>query len=301
MKIVEISASLGNGLKRYNAFVKVSMSEQPFTKQVMVLYGVTKPTDIVQTNTPTNILIDEDGNPIGDSQPVYFGIRVYPFISELQQISCNNNSISYGELFGLAKQSYFVDPSNWSPTTLLPNPYTGQLYPQPEFVETLGSSQSYTINYKQAMQQFLNDCVFPTKPNLDIPGQTFSSNYYTEYPTIYANLPYFNTDVCVLSKLNQKSPTGVLNRIQDKETDDKYEYKKYMVQFDGQKLNFKFGMSVNSDFATFFTQPPNIYLPFLYRTYGALITNERGMGTIVDMGVIMQCLLYDSNGKVISA
>ena len=107
MKIVEISASLGNGLKRYNVFEQVSISKQPFTEEETILYGVTKPTDVVQTNAPTNILVDFNGNPIGNSQPVYFGIRVYPFISMLEQISCNNNIISYDEIFNLRDINYF--------------------------------------------------------------------------------------------------------------------------------------------------------------------------------------------------
>ena len=102
MKIVEISASLGNDLKRYNVFKQVSMEKQPFsTGYESILYGVTKGTDIVQTNAPTNILVDIDGNPIGNSEPVYFGIRVYPFISMEQYISCNNNNIRYGKLYDL--------------------------------------------------------------------------------------------------------------------------------------------------------------------------------------------------------
>ena len=76
MNIVEINGSLGNGLKRYNVFEQVAVSSQPFTQRASVLYGVIKPTDIVQTYQPTNILVDAENNPIGNSKPVYFGIRV---------------------------------------------------------------------------------------------------------------------------------------------------------------------------------------------------------------------------------
>ena len=47
-----------------------------------------------------------------------------------------------------------------------------------------------------------------------------------------------------------------------------------------------------------FAEVPNIYLPYLYRTYVALVnSNPRGG---VNMGVIMQCLLYDNLGDVIT-
>ena len=297
MKIVEISASLGNGLKRYNAFTEVSMSKQPFTRRRPVLYGITKPTDIVQTNAPTNILIDVDGNPIGDSEPVYFGIRVYPFISMKQDISCNNNTISYSGVFGLQYEDYFPETSYCGNRALLPDPYTGELYPEPQFVASLPNNYAYTYNYQQAMQQFVNDCVFPTKPNIDIPGQTLSSGYYENDG--YGKIVYFSYETCVLSELSQRYPRGVLSCIQDKKTSSTLEYEKYMVQFDGQNLNFKFGMATNSDFAPFFTEPRRIYLPYLYRTYFAL--SARGGNWKKQMGVIMQCLLYDSNGNVISA
>ena len=291
MKIVEISASLGNGLKRYNAFTEVSMSKQPFTRRRPVLYGITKPTDIVQTNAPTNILIDGDDNPIDDSQDVYFGIRVYPFISMKQEISCKNNNISYGEVYELRQEYYFPDTSYMRNNALLPDPYTGELYPEPQFLPSLPESSSYYTNYLQAMQQFINDCVFPTKPNLDLPGQTISSDYYN--PNV--GLPYFSTETCVLDEINQRYPRGVLNRIEDTDTGSSFE--KYMVQFDGQNLNFKFGMATNSDFAPFFTEPPRFYLPYLYRTYVGFSETRYWN----DMGLIMQCLLYDSNGNVISA
>ena len=72
-----------------------------------------------------------------------------------------------------------------------------------------------------------------------------------------------------------------------------FAYQKDMAQFNGQKLDFKFGLADNSDFA----EVPNIYLPYLYRTYVALVnSNPRGG---VNMGVIMQCLLYDNLGDVI--
>ena len=295
MKIVEISASLGNGLKRYNTLTKVSMEKQPFsTGWEYVLYGITKGTDIVQTNAPTNILVDIDGNPIGNNEPVYFGIRVYPFVSINQQISCNNNNISYGKVYEIFGAPYFPDTSYEGNTALLPTPYTGQLYPQPEFVPSLPHSNSYYVNYQQAMQQFINDCVFPTKPNLDLPGQTLSSGYYENIG--YGKIAYFNPEVVTLSELSQRWPRGVLSLIQDEDTNNSFE--EYMAQFDGQNLNFKFGMAVNSDFAPFFEEPPKIYLPYLYRTYGGIIDGPQSQRR---MGVIMQCLLYDSNGKVISA
>ena len=56
-------------------------------------------------------------------------------------------------------------------------------------------------------------------------------------------------------------------------------------------------MTVNSDWG----EAPDIVLPYLYRTYGALLDKEPDVGPyLVSMGVIMQCLLYDSNGKVIT-
>ena len=293
MKIVEISASLGNGLKRYNVFEKVSMSRQPFSFNESVLYGVTKPTDIVQTNAPTNILVDIDGNPIGNSEPVYFGIRVYPFISMEQNISCNNNNITYGKLYDLRNEDYFLETSYGGNNAILPDPYTGELYPQPEFLPSLPNDYRCHVNYQQAMQQFINDCTFPTKPNLDLPGQTLSSGYYEIEG--YGKIPYFSTEVCILSQLNRRYPRGILCCIQDEETNYNRQYEKYMVRFDGQNLNFKFGMAVNSDFA----EPPNIYLPYLYRTYAGLVFGPANYAQ--DLGVIMQCLLYDSNGNVISA
>ena len=299
MKFVEISASLGNDLKRYNVLQRVSRTYQPYTERIGVLYGVTKGTDIVQTNAPTNILIDYKDNPIDNSEPFYFGIRVYPFISALQDVTCNNKTISYGELFGLSEQDYFYSfMVNVSRTAILPDPYEGALYPQPQFDENFGDIHPYILNYRQAMQQFINDCDFPTMPNLDIPGQAISGIYGDS-----KNILYFSPEVCVLSELNQRAPRGVLNLIQDKKTDNKYEYQKYMVQFDGQNLNFKFGMAVNSDFAPFFTEPPNIYLPYLYRTLGGVLSNEKGSGRYrsASLGLVMQCLLYDSNGNVISA
>ena len=299
MKIVEISASLGNDLKRYNVLEKVLISKYPFTEQISVLYGVTKPTDIVQTNAPTNILIDKDGNPIGDSETVYFGIRVYPFISEQQRIRCDNNNITYGEVFGLDYGHYFTNTPDLA-TAFLPEPYTGELYTQPTFVQSLPNRKEITTNYPQAMQQFINDCVFPTKPNIDIPGQTLSDGY-NEFVTS-EKIPYFNYEVCVLDRLNQRDARGILSLIQDKDSSSAIGFEKYMVQFDGQNLNFKFGMAVNSDFSAGFPEIPDIYLPYLYRTYGALISSVgTWLGNDVSMGVIMQCLLYDSNGNVISA
>ena len=258
MKIVEISASLGNGLKRYNSLVEVSMSKQPFTSRETILYGVTKPTDIVQTNTPTNRLLDDDSNPIDNSQPVYFGIRVYPFISMEQNISCNNNNISYGKLYGLKQEMYFTDTSERGNLALLPDPYTGELYPQPEFVPSLDNYR-YTYNYQQAMQQFINDCVFPTKPKLNLTGQSQSSQQGSN------GIPYFNPDVYTLT--NNDEPSGVLSLIQD--VVKNFAYQKYMVHFDGKNLNFKFGVADNYDFA----EVPKIYLPYLYRTYVALVND----------------------------
>ena len=288
MKIVEISASLGNDLKRYNVFEQVSMKRQPFTERETILYGVTKGTDIVQTNAPTNILIDIDSNPIDNSEPVYFGIRVYPFISMTQQISCNNNTISYGEVIELSDKQYFPKTSQYGGGALLPDPYTGELYPQPEFVPSLVDDYRYTYNHKQAMQQFVNDCTFPTKPNLDLPGQRLSGDIQS-----FNRIGYFTSHVCVLSELNQRNPEGILNCIVDEDNPNiTSEYERYMVRFDGQNLNFKFGMAVNSDFG----EPPKIYLPYLYRTYCAFYRGYFQM----DLGLIMQCLLYDSNGNVIT-
>ena len=127
MNIVEINESLGNGLKRYNVFEQVSTSAQPFTQRASVLYGVIKPTDVVQTNAPTNILVDVNGSPIGNSKPVYFGIRVYPFISARQQVSCGNNNITYGRYYGLSNEYYFSNQKDFIGLTLLPTPYRGQL------------------------------------------------------------------------------------------------------------------------------------------------------------------------------
>ena len=108
-------------------------------------------------------------------------------------------------------------------------------------------------------------------------------------------ISYFSSENYVLSQLNQREPRGVLNFIQDKKG---YDDKKYMVQFDGQNLNFKFGLAVNSDWG----RAPNIVLPYLYCTYGGLLDKEHNVGPyLVSMGVVMQCLLYDSNGNVISA
>ena len=289
MKIVEISASLGNGLKRYNVFEQVSIPKQPFTQQESVLYGITKPTDIVQTNEPTNILVDAEGNPIGNSEPVYFGIRVYPFISVNQQIICNNNTITYGEVFGFARDFYFPKTTEFEGRAFLPDPYTGKLYPQPEFVASIPNNYKVKDNHQQAMQQFINDCAFPTKPNLDLPPQSISSRLDTP-----GGMRYFAYHV---SKLTHRPDiaTGVLSCIQDTNLDTDYEYVDYMAQFDGQNLNFKFGMADN---ATRFTQPPKIALPYLYRTYVALLELN---DCYMCMGVIMQCLLYDSNGNVISA
>lgn len=294
MKIVEISASLGNGLKRYNSFEKVSISKQPFTNRLTVLYGVTKGTDIVQTNAPTNILIDVNDNPIGNSQPVYFGIRVYPFISERQNVSCDNNTLSYGQLFGLYDENYFPSKSVSGNRALLPEPYTGVLYPQPIFVESLPNNAASTANYQQAMQQFINDCVFPTRPNLDLPGQSISSTYGGR-----EHLPYFSPDIYMTP--NNDEPKGVLCLIQDKDEwqdgnhPEPSGYRKYMVQFDGQNLNFKFAMAVNSDFA----ETPKIVLPYLYRTYVGLIPKNANKNGVF-MGVVMQCLLYDNLGNVIT-
>lgn len=295
MKIVEISASLGHGLKRYNSLEKVSISKQPFRIRLSVLYGITKGIDIVQTNAPTNILIDVDGNPIGNSQPVYFGIRVYPFISERQNVSCENNILSYGQLFGLYQENWFSNMKDFVGKTLLPDPYTGDLYPQPIFVESLPNNATSSANYQQAMQQFINDCVFPTKPNIDLPGQSQSGGGYDFARNI---IPYFSPEVYQTPEINHKDPRGVLCLMQDTYESEPTEYKKYMVQFDGQKLNFKFGMAVNSDFARDFTETPNIYLPYLYRTYVALVNRNPDQG--VCMGVVMQCLLYDNLGNVIT-
>ena len=282
MNIVEISASLGNGLKRYNVFEQVSISSQPFTQRASVLYGVKKPTDVVQTNAPTNILVDVNGSPIGNSKPVYFGIRVYPFISARQQVSCGNNNITYGRYYGLSNEYYFTNQKDFSGLTLLPNPYTSQLYPEPIFEDFSSASQQSRINYRQAMQQFINDCAFPTKPKLNLTGQSQSSQQGSN------GIPYFAPNVYTPNF----EPTGVLNLIQDKDT--AFAYQSYMAQFNGQKLNFKFGLADNSDFA----EVPNIYLPYLYRTYVALVNLEPQKG--VCMGVVMQCLLYDNLGDVIT-
>ena len=282
MNIVEINGSLGNGLKRYNVFEQVSISNQPFTTRASVLYGVIKPTDVVQTNTPTNILVDAEGSPIGNSKPVYFGIRVYPFISARQQVSCGNNNITYGRYYGLSNEYYFTNQKDFSGLTLLPTPYTGQLYPEPQFKDFSSASQQSRINYKQAMQQFINDCAFPTKPKLNLTGQSQSSQQGSN------GIPYFAPNVYT----PKIEPTGVLNLIQDVGTENAY--KSYMAQFNGQKLDFKFGLADNSDFA----EVPNIYLPYLYRTYVALVNEQPQKG--VCMGVVMQCLLYDNLGDVIT-
>ena len=280
MNIVEINGSLGNGLKRYNVFEQVSISSQPFTQRASVLYGLKKPTDVVQTNQPTNILVDVNGSPIGNSKPVYFGIRVYPFISARQQVSFGNNNITYGRYYGLSNEYYFPNQKDFSGLTLLPTPYTGQLYPEPQFKDFSSASQQSRINYKQAMQQFINDCTFPTKPKLNLTGQSQSSQQGSN------GIPYFAPNT------PKNEPTGVLNLIQY--TDKDFAYQKDMVQFNGQKLNFKFGLADNSDFA----EVPNIYLPYLYRTYVALVNLEPQKG--VCMGVVMQCLLYDNLGDVIT-
>ena len=282
MNIVEINGSLGNGLKRYNVFEQVSISSQPFTQRASVLYGVTKPTDIVQTYPPTNILVDAEGNRIGNSKPVYFGIRVYPFISARQQVSCGNNNITYGRYYGLSNEYYFPNQKDFKNLTLLPTPYTGQLYPEPTFEDFSSASQQSRINYRQAMQQFINDCVFPTKPKLNLTGQSQSDQSGSN------GLGYFAPNV-YKPKIE---PTGVLNLIQY--TDKDFAYQKDMVQFNGQKLDFKFGLADNSDFA----EVPNIILPYLYRTYVALVNLEPQKG--VAMGVVMQCLLYDNLGDVIT-
>ena len=282
MNIVEINGSLGNGLKRYNVFEQVSISSQPFTSRASVLYGVIKPTDVVQTNTPTNILVDAEGSPIGNSKPVYFGIRVYPFISARQQVSCGNNNITYGRYYGLSNEYYFTNQKDFSGLTLLPQPYTGQLYPEPQFKDFSSASQQSRINYRQAMQQFINDCTFPTKPKLNLTGQSQSSQQGSN------GIPYFAPNVYT----PKIEPTGVLNLIQDVGTENAY--KSYMAQFNGQKLDFKFGLADNSDFA----EVPNIYLPYLYRTYVALVNEQPQKG--VCMGVVMQCLLYDNLGDVIT-
>ena len=293
MNIVEINGSLGNGLKRYNVFEQVSISNQPFTQRASVLYGITKPTDVVQTYQPTNILVDVNGSPIGNSKPVYFGIRVYPFISARQQVSCGNNNITYGRYYGLSNEYYFTNQKDFSGLTLIPTSYTGQLYPEPIFEDFSSASQQSRINYKQAMQQFINDCVFPTKPNLDIPGQSISAGYGEDFTS--EKIPYFNYEVVVLDKLNQRDARGILSQFEDKDTSGSNGFEKYMVQFDGQNLNFKFGMAVNSDFEAGFAEIPDIYLPYLYRTYGALLDSRN-----ICLGLIMQCLLYDSNGNVIT-
>ena len=282
MNIVEINASLGNGLKRYNVYEQVSISKQPFTERASVLYGIIKPTDVVQTYPPTNILVDAEGNRIGNSKPVYFGIRVYPFISARQQVSCGNNNITYGRYYGLSNEYYFTNQKDFKGLTLLPNPYTGQLYPEPIFEDFSSASQQSRINYKQAMQQFINDCAFPTKPKINLTGQSQSSQQGSN------GIPYFAPNVYT----PKIEPTGVLNLIQDVGTENAY--KSYMAQFNGQKLDFKFGLADNSDFA----EVPNIYLPYLYRTYVALVNLEPQKG--VCMGVVMQCLLYDNLGDVIT-
>ena len=277
MNIVEISGSLGNGLKRYNVYEQVSISKQPFTERASVLYGLKKPTDIVQTNAPTNILVDVNGSPIGNSKPVYFGIRVYPFISARQQVSCGNNTITYGRYYGLSSESYFPNTNSFKNRTLIPQAYTGDLYPQPIFKDLPSASQTSRINYQQAMQQLINDCVFPTKPKLNLPAQSQSDHAGSK------GIGYFAPQMYQTPEINRKEPTGILCVMEDN-----------TVQFDGQNLNFRFGMADNTDFA----EVPNIYLPYLYRTYVALVnSNPRGG---VNMGVIMQCLLYDNLGDVIT-
>ena len=277
MNIVEISSSLGNGLKRYNVYEQVSISKQPFTERASVLYGVTKPTDIVQTYPPTNILMDSNNKPIGNSKPVYFGIRVYPFISARQQVSWGNNNITYGRFYGFSSESYFTNQTNFKNLTLIPQAYTGQLYPQPIFEDFSSASQQSRMNYKQAMQQFINDCVFPTKPKLNLPSQSQSDHAGSK------GIGYFAPQMYQTPETNRKEPTGILCVMEDN-----------IPQFDGQNLNFRFGMADNLDFA----EVPNIYIPYLYRTYVALVnSNPRGG---VSMGVIMQCLLYDNLGDVIT-
>ena len=282
MNIVEINGSLGNGLKRYNVFEQVAVSNQPFTQRASVLYGVIKPTDVVQTYPPTNILVDAENNLIGNSKPVYFGIRVYPFISARQQVSFGNNNITYGRYYGLSNEYYFTNQKDFKGLTLLPNPYTGQLYTQPLFEDFSSASQQSRINYKQAMQQFINDCVFPTKPKINLTGQSQSDHSGSN------GIGYFAPNVYT----PKIEPTGVLNLIQY--TDKDFAYQKDMAQFNGQKLDFKFGLADNSDFA----EAPNIYLPYLYRTYVALVNTNPQKG--VCMGVVMQCLLYDNLGDVIT-
>ena len=277
MNIVEISGSLGNGLKRYNVFEQVSISHQPFTQRASVLYGLTKPTDIVQTYPPTNILMDSNNKPIGNSKPVYFGIRVYPFISARQQVNCGNNNITYGRFYGLSSEYYFPNQKDFKNLTLIPQAYTGQLYPEPIFEDLPSASQQSRMNYQQAMQQFINDCAFPTKPKLNLPSQSQSDHAGSK------GIGYFASQMYQTPEINRKEPTGILCVMEDN-----------TPQFNGQKLNFKFGMADNLDFA----EVPNIYIPYLYRTYVALVSSNPRGG--VSMGVIMQCLLYDNLGDVIT-
>lgn len=282
MKTVEIRGKLNNNFKRYNIFYDLNPNQVlTHYHHFPILYGFNKGTDIVQTSSPTNILIDGNNNPIGTSEPVYFGIRVHPFCFQDQYVSFVNGSVEYLELTGSLSEYGWAYAESMSGFVLKPTPYTGPLYPEP----TISTNEyaSYDTNTGQAFQQFINDCNLPLKPNLELPTQSVSASQGSN------GIPYFGTYWNGSPYIPGDTPTKILHL---------YISNLDFITFDINTYTTRFGLAVNDDFE----EAPNIYLPYLYTPM--IIPNyfyDESRNTIkFPCGLLMQAMLYDSNGKVIT-
>lgn len=282
MNIVEIRGKLNNNFKRYNSFTRINpnIAESFLTS---VLYGFNKGVDIVQTSSPTNILIDGYNNPINNENGVYFGIRVHPFIFGYQNVIISNGSVEYDFLQQPFKKTYCLTFDKHEGRVGIIKEYSGTLYPEP--IITTATS-NYDNNDYQAFQQFINDCNFPLKPINEMPLQSISASQGSN------GIPYFNPDIYITESGTQ--PNGILCKLrnQDINADN------YTVQFDVNNFIFKFGLAVNNDFQ----QAPNIYLPNLYQPTICCSNDDffSGKDGTLSYGLLMQAMLYDSNGKVIT-
>ena len=283
MKIVEITGKLNKNFKRYNSFVRINPN---YTESLLlpVLYGFNKGFDIVQTSSPTNILIDGFNNPINNENGVYFGIRVHPFIFAYQNVFISNGSVEYNYLEKTFKRAYCLTFDKHEGRVGIIKEYIGTLYPEPIITTDVTKCDD---NDYQAFQQFINDCNFPLKPIDEIPLQSISASQGSD------GIPYFNPNIYIAESGTQ--PNGILCKL--KSTDINAD--NYTVQFDVNNFIFKFGLAVNNDFE----KAPNIYLPNLYQLTICCSNDDffSGKEGTLSYGLLMQAMLYDSNGKVISA
>ena len=262
MNIIEITGKLNNNFKRYNSFVRINpnLTESLLTS---VLYGF--------------------NNPINNENGVYFGIRVHPFIFGYQNVIISNGSVEYNFLQQTFKRTYCLTFDKHEGRVGIIKEYSGTLYPEP-IITT--DTTNYDDNNYQAFQQFINDCNFPLKPINELPLQSISASQGSN------GIPYFNPNIYIAESGTQ--PNGILCKLRS--TDINAD--NYTVQFDANNFIFKFGLAINNDFE----KAPNIYLPNLYQPTICCSNDDffSDKDGTLSYGLLMQAMLYDSNGKVIT-